>query len=229
MSSSVVTEPVQEVRSGRSTLDRRARALAWLTIGYNTAEGVVAIAAGVAAGSVALISFGLDSAVEVGSAAALAWQFGGRGDPAARERRTLRLIAISFLALAGYITVGALRALLGAGEARPSPVGIGLAVASLIVMPALAWAKRRVGNALGSATVLADSTQTLLCTGLSAVLLAGLVLTATLGWTWADPLAALAIAALATREGVQAWRGDACCGPVAATCRCADACDCAPR
>jgi len=198
----------------RTVLERRARLLAWLTIAYNTGEGVVAILAGVAAGSVALVSFGLDSGVEVMSAAALAWQFGGRGDPQARERRTLRLIAVSFVALAVYVGVEAVRSLVTGAVPEASRVGIALAASSLVVMPVLTWAKRRTGRELGSTTVLADSTQTLLCTSLSAVLLAGLLLTATVGWTWADPVAALVIAAVAGREGWQAWRGDACCGPV---------------
>jgi divalent metal cation (Fe/Co/Zn/Cd) transporter len=195
----------------RAGLHRRARALAWATIAYNTLEGVVAVGAGLAAGSVALVSFGLDSAVEVLSAAAVAWQFGGGSDPEQRERRTLRLIAVAFFALAAYVTVEAARTLLGSGEPDPSPVGVALAMASLVVMPLLVVAKRRTGRALGSATVVADSTQTLLCTYLSAVLLVGLLLNATLGWSWADPLAALVIAAVAVREGLEAWRGDACC------------------
>lgn len=189
-------------------LQRRARTLAWLTIGYNTAEGVVAVAAGVVASSAALISFGLDSAVEVASAAALAWQFGGRGDPEARERRTLRLIALAFFALAAYVTVDSVRRLISGSEAETSPVGIALTVASLIVMPALALAKRRTGRALGSATVVADSVQTVLCTYLSGIVLTGLLINAAFGWSWADPVAALVVAGVAVREGVEAWRGD---------------------
>lgn len=220
----------------RALLNRRARALAWVTIAYNTAEGVVAIAAGAAASSVALVSFGLDSAIEVASAAALAWQFGGRGDPVARERRTLRLIALSFFALAAYVAVHSARTLAGAGVAGESRVGIVLAAASLVVMPLLVWAKRRVGRELGSATVVADSTQTLLCTYLSTVLLAGLALNAFLGWSWADPAVALVVAAVAVREGVQAWRGDNCCaepltgpGPEPATADDGgDTCGCGP-
>ncbi|MGH8868500.1 MAG: cation diffusion facilitator family transporter [Actinomycetes bacterium] len=201
----------------RAQLHRRARLLAWATIGYNTLEGVVAIAAGLAAGSVALVSFGLDSAVEVLSAGAVAWQFGGGSDPETRERRTLRLIAVAFFALAAYVTVESVRALVGAGEPDPSSVGIALAAASVVVMPLLVAAKRRIGRELGSATVVADSTQTLLCTYLSVILLVGLVLNATLGWSWADPLVALLIAAVAVREGVEAWRGDACCDPALGT------------
>jgi divalent metal cation (Fe/Co/Zn/Cd) transporter len=195
----------------RGLLNRRAKLLAWVTIGYNTAEGVVAVLAGLAAGSVALISFGLDSAVEVASATALAWQFGGRGDPRVRERTTLRLIAVAFFALAAWVSIDATRRLFGSEEADTSLVGIVLTAASLVVMPALTWAKRRVGRQLGSATVVADSTQTMLCTYLSAIVLAGLLLNATLGWSWADPIAALVVAGIAVKEGVEAWRGDACC------------------
>lgn len=196
--------------SATGVLERRARLLAWGTIAYNTLEGVVAVTAGAAAGSVALISFGLDSAVEVLSAVALAWQFTGSVDPRTRERRALRLIGAAFLALAAWVAFDALRALAGAADPDASPVGIALAASSLVVMPLLARAKRRVGRALGSASVAADSTQTLLCTYLSAVLLAGLLVNAALGWGWADPLAGLVIAAVAAREGLEAWRGDAC-------------------
>jgi len=127
----------------------------------------------------------------------------------------LLLIAFSFFGLAAYVTVESVRNLLGDGEAAPSPVGIAIATASLIVMPFLSWAQRRTGRELGSGSVVADSKQTLLCTYLSAVLLVGLVLNATLGWGWADPLAGLVIAGVAAREGLQAWRGESCgCGPV---------------
>jgi divalent metal cation (Fe/Co/Zn/Cd) transporter len=196
--------------TGAATLHRRAARLAWATVAYNAVEGVVAIGAGAAAGSVALVSFGLDSAVEVLSALAVSWQFaGGGGHAEDRERRTLRLIAFAFFALAGYVAQDSLRALAGGADPDASPVGIVLAAASLVVMPVLTAAKRRTGRALGSATVLADSTQTLLCSCLSAVLLAGLLLNAALGWGWADPVAGLVIAAVAAREGVEAWRGDA--------------------
>ena len=122
----------------------------------------------------------------------------------------MRLIAISFFALATWISVAAALSLFGTEEAGPAPVGMGWPVASLIALPVLVWAKRRTGRELGSATVLADSTQTLLCTYLSAVLLAGLLFNATLGWSWADPIAALVIAAVAVKEGIQAWRGEKC-------------------
>lgn len=193
----------------RTVLNRRSLLLAYATAGYNLAEGVVAIAAGAAASSAALFGFGLDSFVEVSSALVVIWQFRYRV-PEARERLALKLIAVSFFALAAWVGFSAIRALLGDGEARPSPVGIGLAAVSLVVMPLLVWDKRRTGRELSSATVVADSTQTLLCTYLSAVLLAGLGLNAWLGWTWADPVAALVIAGVAVKEGVEAWRGEQC-------------------
>lgn len=196
----------------RARLGRRAQLLAGASVAYNVLEAVVAVAAGVLAGSVALTGFGLDSVVEVSSGLIVLWQFRHRL-PESRERQALRLMAVAFLALAAYITVESLRSLVGGGDAAPSPVGIGLAVASLVVMPVLSVAQRRTGRALGSVTVVADSTQTLLCTYLSAVLLAGLLLNATLGWGWADPAAGLVIAAVAAREGVEAWQGKGCCAP----------------
>jgi divalent metal cation (Fe/Co/Zn/Cd) transporter len=196
----------------RRLLGRRARLLAGASVSYNLVEAVIAISAGVVAGSVALVAFGLDSVVEVSSGLVILWQF-RHPMPESRERRALRLMAVSFFALAGYVAFESVRALVGGHEPDPSPVGIALASASLVVMPFLSWAQRRTGRELGSGAVVADSTQTLLCTYLSAVLLAGLVLNATLGWSWADPLAGLVIAAVAVREGLGAWRGeDDCCG-----------------
>ena len=160
--------------------------------------------------SSALIGFGLDSVIEVSSAAAVAWQFSAK-DPETREKAALRFIAFSFFALAAYVCVDAVRSLLGFGEPRPSIIGIALAAASLAVMPVLSLAQRRAGRELGSVSAVADSKQTLLCTYLSAALLVGLVLNAVLGWSWADPVAALVIAAVAVREGRSAWRGDPCC------------------
>ena len=144
------------------------------------------------------------------SAAAIAWQFSAK-DPETREKAALRFIAFSFFALAAYVAVDAVMSLLGFGEPQPSAIGIALATASLIVMPVLSLAQRRAGRELGSASAVADSKQTLLCTYLSAALLAGLVLNAVAGWSWADPVAALVIAAVAVREGLNAWRGDPCC------------------
>lgn len=190
-------------------LRTRALWLAWATVVWNVIEAVVAIAAGTAAGSVALIGFGLDSTIEVASALVIIWQFSGLDEQ--REQRALRLIAASFFALAAYVAVRALIDLASANESETSTVGIALAIASLIVMPLLARAKRSTGRRLGSVTVVADGQQTVLCTYLSAVLLVGLVLNATVGWWWADAVAGLVIAGLAIREGVGAWTGDTCC------------------
>ncbi|MEP6526836.1 MAG: cation transporter [Nocardioidaceae bacterium] len=193
----------------RGRLRRRAQLLAWATIGYNTLEAVVAISAGVIASSVALVSFGLDSCVEVLSALAVSWQFAGRGVRSEeREARTLRFVAIAFFALALYVAIDSLRALFIETRPETSVVGMVLAASSLVVMPILSLAKRRTGRGLGSAAVVADSTQTLLCTYLSGVLLAGLLLNTLLGWWWADPVAGLVIATVALREGIEAWRGE---------------------
>jgi len=194
----------------RAVLTRRIRLLVAATIAYNVIEAVVALAEGTRVSSSALIGFGLDSVVEISSAAAVAWQFSA-DDPETREKTALRFIAFSFFALAVYVTVDAVRALAGVGEARPSTVGIVLAALSLAIMPVLSLAQRRTGRELGSVSAVADSKQTLLCTYLSAILLAGLVLNSLLGWSWADPIAALGIAAIAVREGINAWRGDPCC------------------
>ncbi|MGW6529442.1 cation transporter [Streptomyces venezuelae] len=197
----------------RDALTRRIRLLVGATITYNVIEAVVAITAGTVASSTALVGFGLDSVIEVSSAAAVAWQFSAR-EPALREAReetTLRIIAVSFFALAAYVTFDAVRALTGTGEAERSVPGIVIAALSLAIMPFLSAAQRMAGRELGSASAVADSKQTLLCTYLSAVLLVGLVLNATLGWSWADPIAALVIATVAVKEGRDAWQGKGCC------------------
>lgn len=196
----------------RSRLGRRAQLLATASVAYNVVEAVIAVAAGLVAGSVALVGFGLDSVVEVSSGLIILWQF-RHHLPESRERQALRLMAISFFALAAYVGFESVRTLVTGDAPDSSPVGIALAIASLLIMPILSWAQRRTGRRLGSNAVVADSTQTLLCTYLSAVLLAGLVLNATLGWSWADPLAGLAIAAVALREGREAWQGEGCCAP----------------
>lgn len=191
-------------------LTHRVRLLVAATITYNVIEAIVALTAGTIASSAALIGFGLDSIIEVASAATVAWQFSGR-DPEARERAALRVIALSFFALAAYVTIESVRALFGATEADPSTVGIVLAALSLVIMPFLSHAQRRAGRELGSASAVADSKQTLLCTYLSGVLLVGLLLNSLFGWSWADPIAALVIAAVAVKEGREAWRGHHCC------------------
>ncbi|MGV0735711.1 cation transporter [Mycobacterium syngnathidarum] len=194
----------------RALLHRRIRWFVAATIAYNVIEAIVAIGEGARVSSTALIGFGLDSVIEVSSAAAVAWQFSGP-DPEAREKTALRIIAVSFFALAGYVTVESIRSLTGAAEARHSTIGIALTAASLIVMPVLSWAQRRAGRELGSRSAVADSKQTLLCTYLSAVVLAGLALNSLFGWSWADPIAALILAGVAGYEGRKAWRGQTCC------------------
>jgi divalent metal cation (Fe/Co/Zn/Cd) transporter len=194
----------------RAVLSRRIRLFAAATISYNVIEAVVALWAGGVADSSALIGFGLDSVIEVGSAVALSWQFAAR-DPERREHLTLRLIAISFFALAVFITFDSVGSLAGGREAQHSTPGIIIAALSLAIMPVLSWLQRRAGRELGSRTAVADSKQTLLCTYLSAVLLLGLVLNSTLGWWWADAVAALVISVVAVREGINAWKGDVCC------------------
>ncbi|MBF6087862.1 cation transporter [Nocardia cyriacigeorgica] len=200
----------------KALLARRIRWFVAATISYNVIEAIIALTEGTRVSSTALIGFGLDSVIEVASAAAVAWQFASR-DPERREKLALRIIALSFFALAAYVTIESLRGLLGIGDTGHSPIGIALAAVSLVVMPVLSWAQRRAGRELGSASAVADSKQTLLCTYLSAVLLAGLLLNSLFGWSWADPVAALVIAAVAVKEGRDAWKGDACCAlPTAA-------------
>jgi divalent metal cation (Fe/Co/Zn/Cd) transporter len=194
----------------RARLERRIRLLVAATITYNVIEAILALAEGTRVSSSALIGFGLDSVVEISSAAAVAWQFSAR-DPETREKTTLRFIAFSFFALAAYVAVDSVLSLFGFGEARPSAIGIALAAASLVIMPVLSLTQRHTGRELGSRSAVADSKQTLLCTYLSAILLTGLIVNSLLGWSWADPIAALGIAAIAVREGIDAWRGDPCC------------------
>lgn len=193
----------------RDVLHRRIRLIVGLTIGYNLIEAVIAIAAGSLASSAALIGFGLDSTIEVLSAAAVAWQF-TRRDPERWEKPTLRVIAVAFFALAIYVTVTSVAALVTAERPEHSTVGIILTAISVAVMPFLSFAERRAGRELGSATAVADSHQTLICTYLSAAVLIGLVANSLFGWWWADAVAGLVIAAFAVREGIEAWRGDAC-------------------
>lgn len=211
----------------RSVLQRRVRWIVAATITYNVIEAVIAIAAGSVASSTALIGFGLDSIVEVLSAAAVAWQFAGR-DPEARERTALKVIAVSFFGLALYVTVDAGLTFAGFREPEHSTVGIILAAVSLAVMPFLSLLERRTGKELGSASAVADSKQTLVCSYLSAAVLVGLLLNTLFGWSWADPVAGLVVVVFAVREGLEAWRGDACKQPVSALIgeREANSCDC---
>lgn len=190
----------------RDDLVRRALWLAYLTIAWNVVEAVVAIAAGMEAGSLALVGFGLDSTIETFSAVVVVWRL--RDASEERETRALRLIAVSFFLLAAYVAVRAVLDLVGASEPGTSLPGIVITSLSLVVMPLLARAKERVGERMGSRVVLADAVETWLCTWLSAAVLGGLVLNAALGWWWADPVAALYIAYVAVREGREAWEGD---------------------
>ncbi len=196
--------------SRRTALVRRARLLAATSVAYNVIEAVVAVTSGRIADSTALVGFGLDSTVEVMSGVVILWQF-GHPVPEEREHLARRLIAVSFFALAAYVTVESVRAVMTREQPDTSVVGIALAALSLLVMPLLSRWQRRTGRELGSGAVVADGTQTLLCTYLSAVLLVGLLANALLGWWWLDPVAALVIAAVAVREGRSNWRGDACC------------------
>jgi divalent metal cation (Fe/Co/Zn/Cd) transporter len=208
--------PVGVIDSVRKqVLRRRIRIIVAVTITYNVIEAIIALAAGTVASSAALVGFGLDSVVEVLSAAAIAWQFAAP-DPERREKVALRVVAYSFFGLAAYVIVDAGLSLFGLREPEHSPVGIVLAAVSLAIMPVLSWFERRTGRELGSASAVADSKQTLICSYLSAALLGGLLLNALLGWAWADSIAALVMAGFAVREGLEAWKGDACVVPISA-------------
>lgn len=199
----------------RHVLVRRVRSLVAFTIAYNVIEAGVALVAGSIAGSAALLGFGLDSVIEVSSAAAVAWQFAG-SDHEAREKVALRVIAFSFFGLAAFVTFDATSSLVTGNAPEHSTMGLMIAALSLVVMPLASWVQRRTGNELGSRSAVADSKQTLLCTYMSAALLVGLATNTLFGWWWADAIAALCIAALAVKEGLNAWRGDACCSPAEA-------------
>ncbi len=198
----------------RTALLKRGRQLEYFTVFYNSLEGLIGIAAGLLAGSIALVGFGFDSAIEVTSGAALLWRLHKDGDTARREhleRVTLRIVGACFLALAVYVGYDAIQSLIRKEAPERSLVGIGLAVASLVIMPLLARAKRAVARAIGSAALNADARQTDFCTYLSAILLGGLLLNALLRWWWADPISALIMVPIIAREGIMAMRGKACC------------------
>jgi len=196
----------------RERLVRRARLLAWASLAWMTAEGVIAVVAGILAGSIALIGFGLDSAIEGVASVVIIWRFwGARAHSERAERRAQKLVAVQFFILAPYVAVEALRGLAGGHEPGVSALGIGLTAASAVAMPWFGVAKQRVGRRLRSAATRAEGTQNLLCAYLAVTVLAGLVLNAAFGWWWADPLAALVIAGVAVREGLESWRGEDCC------------------
>ena len=198
----------------RPDLVRRGQRLEYFTIGYNSLEGLVSIVAGAIAGSVSLIGFGLDSAIEVTSGAALLWRLHHDLNPSRRERverTTLRIVGSCFIALAAYILYQSGSTLIRHEAPERSLPGIAIAAISLVVMPILAKAKRRVAAGMGSGAMRADSRQTDFCTYLSAILLGGLLLNAVAGWWWADPVAGLVMVPIIAKEGVEGLRGEACC------------------
>jgi len=211
---------------GRESLVRRAKALAWLGVGWHGIEAAIAIGAGLVAGSIALIGFGADSLVEAFAGFIVLWRFArARATSEHAERRAQQLIAVSFYVIAAYISVEAISSLAGGDEPAVSWVGIGLSAFTLATIPPLAIAKARVAEALGSSATKSESRQTMLCAYLSGALLVGLGLNAIAGWWWADPLTALVIAAVALKEGRDSWRGDACCtASLPGVTRCQDDC-----
>lgn len=205
----ILTEPAD-----RALLTRRARRLEYFTIVWNSLEGLVGVTTGALAGSVSLVGFGVDSFIEVTSGAALLWRMSADTDHCQRERRearTLKIVGACFLALATYVAADAVWNLWSRSPASPSTPGIVLAAASLVAMPLLSRAKRRVARGLSSGAMHADARQTEFCTYLSAILLGGLLLNALLGWWWADSIAALVMTPVIAKEGIDGLRGRACC------------------
>ena len=193
-------------------LARRAKLLSWVSLGYMALEGLVAVAAGVVAGSIALVGFGIDSAIEGFASVVIVWRFTGwRALSDAAERRAGRLVAVQFFLLAPYVAIEAIRALVTGAHADESAVGVALAASSLVVMPWLGRAKQRIGNRIGSSATASEGKQNLLCAYLAAALLVGLLGNSLFGAWWLDPIVALFIAFVAVREGREAWRGEACC------------------
>lgn len=208
----------QAVTANRVRLVKRGRYLEYFTIGYNSLEGLVAVGAGLIAGSIALVGFGFDSLIEVTSGAILVWRLHADVDEARRERIeaiSLRLVGACFALLAIYVTFDSVKSLIKHEAPQESIVGIVLAVVSVVVMPLLVRAKRKVARGINSGALMADSKQTELCTYLSAILLIGLLLNAFLGWWWADPVAALIMVPIIVKECVAGLRGET---------RCEDAC-----
>lgn len=199
--------------SGRAAHVRRGKLLEYVTVGYNSIEGIIAVGSGVVAGSIALVGFGFDSFIECISGLALLWRLYGDAEETRRERlerRALRIVGASFMVLAAYVGYDAITSLMRHEPPDESRVGIALAAVSLVVMPLLVRAKRRVAQSIGSAALAADAAQTQVCTYLSAILLGGLILNATLGWWWADPVAALVMLPIIIKEGLEALRGEHC-------------------
>ena len=200
--------------SDRASLVRRGRRVEYFTIAYNSLEGLIAVVAGLMAGSIALVGFGFDSLIEVTSGTALLWRLHIDADESRREHVeavTLRIVGVLFLLLAAYVSYDSIKSLVWREQPRESIPGIILAIASVVVMPLLVRAKRKVARGINSATLMADSKQTELCTYLSAILLAGLLLNALVGWWWADPVAALIMVPIIVKEGIEGLRGETCC------------------
>jgi divalent metal cation (Fe/Co/Zn/Cd) transporter len=207
-------QPVQIGSVNRESLIKRGRRLEYFTIAYNSLEGLIAVVAGLMAGSIALVGFGFDSLIEVTSGTALLWRLHIDADESRREHVeavTLRIVGVLFLLLAAYVSYDSIKSLIGREQPRQSIPGITLAIASLIVMPLLVHAKRKVARGIKSGALMADSKQTELCTYLSAILLAGLLLNALFGWWWADPVAALVMVPIIVKEGIEGLRGETCC------------------
>ena len=201
------------LNDGRSRADlvRRGRYLEYFTIGYNSLEGLIAVAAGLIAGSIALVGFGFDSLIEVTSGAALLWRLHADVDEERRERVeaiSLRIVGVCFVVLAIYVSYDSVKSLIRREAPEESLIGIVLAAVSLVIMPLLVRAKRKVARGIKSGALMADSKQTELCTYLSAILLAGLLLNALLGWWWADPVAAIIMVPIIVKEGLEALRGE---------------------
>lgn len=209
-----MSQQVITTNANRTELVRRGRFLEYFTIGYNSLEGLIAVTAGLVAGSIALVGFGFDSFIEVTSGAVLLWRLQADAHEERRERVeaiSLRIIGVCFVLLAIYVSYDSVTSLIRREAPEESVVGIVLASVSLVVMPLLVRAKRKVARAIKSKALIADSKQTELCTYLSAILLGGLLLNAFLGWWWADPVAALVMVPIITKEGIEALRGDTCC------------------
>lgn len=196
----------------RRRLVRRAQFLAWASLAWMTAEGAIAVVAGILAGSIALIGFGIDSAIEGVASVVIIWRFwGARAMSEHAERRAQKLVAVQFFILAPYVGIEAVRTLATTSHPEVSFLGIGLTALSAVLMPFFGVAKKRVAVKLNSRATLGEGAQNMLCAYLSVAVLGGLALNAAFGWWWADPLAALVIAGVAVREGLESWRGEDCC------------------
>lgn len=208
----------EQERPDRDRLIRRAKTLSWLSLAWMTVEGAVAITAALSAGSIALLGFGLDSAIEAMASVIVIWRFTGTRRPSlSAERRAEQLVAASFVLLAPFVAQDAIRTLLGGNRPASTPAGIALAVSSVVLMPLLGRAKQRIGAQLGSGATAGEGTQNMLCAYLAAGVLVGLILNTAVGLWWADPAIAFGIAMLAIREGWQTWHGEGCCASTALT------------